>query len=100
MNYESPSVIDCGTEDLQQALEEFPLLARPADIIPTTGDHTFPNEFCMFLKLFLKFFGSGFKIRLHREKVSRRIAELFCCRPYPGDSFDYEVDQSFLYFIT
>ena len=57
-------------------------------------------NFACFLKLFFKFFGSGFKIRLHREKVSRRIAELFCCRPYPGDSFDYEVDQSFLYFIT
>jgi len=30
-------VINCGPEDMQQALEEFPLLARPGDIIQTTG---------------------------------------------------------------
>ena len=39
VSFESPSVINCGAEDLQQALEEFPLLARPGDVIPTTGDH-------------------------------------------------------------
>jgi len=44
VNYESPSVINCGAEDMQQALEEFPLLARPGDIVPTTGNHTFPTE--------------------------------------------------------
>ena len=27
VSYENPSVINCGAEDLQQALEEFPLLA-------------------------------------------------------------------------
>jgi len=37
VNYESPSVINCGAEDLQQAFEEYPLLARPGDIVPTTG---------------------------------------------------------------
>jgi len=37
VSYENPSVINCGAEDLQQALEEFPLLARPEDIVPTTG---------------------------------------------------------------
>jgi len=37
VSYENPSVINCGAEDLQQALEEFPLLARPGDIVPTTG---------------------------------------------------------------
>jgi len=37
VNYESPSVINCGAEDLQHALDEYSLLARPGDIIPTTG---------------------------------------------------------------
>jgi len=37
VSHESPSVINCGAEDLQQALEEYPLLARPGDIVPTTG---------------------------------------------------------------
>jgi len=37
VEYESPSVIDCGAEDMEQALEEFPLLARPGDILSTTG---------------------------------------------------------------
>merc|ERR1719320_729488 len=37
VNYESPSVINCGSEDPQQAFEEYPLLARPGDIVPTTG---------------------------------------------------------------
>jgi len=37
VNYESPSEINCGAEDLQQALDEYSLLARPGDIIPTTG---------------------------------------------------------------
>jgi len=37
VSHENPSVINCGAEDLQQALEEFPLLARPGDIFPTTG---------------------------------------------------------------
>ena len=47
VEYESPSVIDCGAEDMEQALEEFPLLARPGNILSTTGDHTFPIELFM-----------------------------------------------------
>ena len=50
VSYENPSVINCGAEDLQQALEEFPLLARPEDIVPTTGDHAFSTELsCLLL---------------------------------------------------
>jgi len=37
VEYENPSVINCGAEDLQRALEEFPLLARPGDIVSSTG---------------------------------------------------------------
>jgi len=37
VEYESPFVINCGADDLQQALEEYQLLARPDDIVPTIG---------------------------------------------------------------
>merc|ERR1719167_1182700 len=37
VSYENPSVVNCGAEDLQQALEEYPLLARPGDIVSKTG---------------------------------------------------------------
>ena len=45
VEFESPSAIDCGAEDLERALDEFSLLARPGDILSTTGDHTFPIDF-------------------------------------------------------
>merc|ERR1719228_2693708 len=37
VEFESPSAIDCGAEDLERALDEFSLLARPGDILSTTG---------------------------------------------------------------
>ena len=47
VEYENPSVINCGAEDLQRALEEFPLLARPGDIVSSTGDHMLSTELIM-----------------------------------------------------
>jgi len=37
VSYENPSVVNCGSEDLQRAFEEYPLLERPGDIVSTTG---------------------------------------------------------------
>ena len=47
VEFESPSAIDCGAEDLERALDEFSLLARPGDILSTTGDHTLPIKLFM-----------------------------------------------------
>jgi len=37
IQYEDPSVIDCGAEDMRRALALFPLLETPADILTATG---------------------------------------------------------------
>ena len=39
VSHENPSAVNCGAEDLERALEEYSLLARPGDIVSTTGDH-------------------------------------------------------------
>ena len=49
IQYEDPSVIDCGAEDMRRALALFPLLETPADILTTTGVQLFISFLVCFL---------------------------------------------------